>query len=295
MPHVPDDGSQGIDVSPYGGDSALLAAGEPLGGTGNVSASRGLTRKLAIEIKGSLDDFANGNVKPEWKVDKTRFNPFQIDANGNVRQDKSSQVVLRSAKLLAVHNSFPVSLGIKVTGVPGETFTESGDAYADVVFPRQSWSGEKMLVESDVRSTEIFKERYEGWSDKNLRKKGVVNLPEETYRFVDMQHPLVDMIRENSHLLQSNINEAVLIDGKYVKVDNDVFDSCVHSLEKQLSNTLPIHNMDNFKVSVHKIGARNWTDPSDIVPPNHAEMNISAEMTKNHHCKVLMELKYSHI
>jgi hypothetical protein len=68
----------------------------------------------------------------------------------------------------------------------------------------------------------------------NLSKVGIVNVPNEDYVFVDSSHPIVEMLQVNAAVLQVDMSEAKLIDGRWYKVASQVVADCTKLLDQQL-------------------------------------------------------------
>lgn len=255
------------------------------------------TSRLSVEIGGTMNEFNAKQAQPVWRISDETKHIFGGPGNGallNSSNKLPKQSILQQVKLLSVQNTFPVSLGVNLTGVDGNVFSHKGDKFAEIVFPHTNWHGEKVLSQNDVRSTNNFKARYPDYTGVSLREKGIVVIPGKDYKYVAVDHPVVDMMRANSDMLQSNIDDQLTIDGQWKKVDDEVYELCMSQLEKQLENDIPASDLNNFMVSAEKVGGgQKWNNTNDMIIPIGS--NIEEQMDKTHHLKLMLELQYNHM
>jgi hypothetical protein len=189
-----------------------------------------------------------------------------------------TNVLLHKLTLLSVESSFPVTIGLNITGVDGKHFTKTGEQFAHVVLSQQKWSGEEHLTKTDDELVNSdYLQKYPGMTIDNLRTKNIVRVPDEQFVFVDSNHPVVEMLEANSEVLQINITDAELIDGRWYKVNNDVFEDCASLLDRELLQNLPLVNLDDFKICASRTGNTPW-DCTTQACANAGKSNTSVDM-----------------
>ena len=257
---TPDDGeAQGRDLSMPVADT--IEAGPNL--------KRSCRRVITAEISGSLAKLgAGGAGAATWKIDSQAiehvFSPKTSEVNGNRDQTSDlKNVVLHGVELLGVQSTFPVTLGLKISGVEGKHYTQTGEQFSHIVMAGQNWSGHEYLTKpEEALVNSDYLQKYPGMTVDNLRTKHVVRVPDEQFVFVDANHPVVEMLDANSDVLQINIQEAELIDGRWYKVNSDVFEDCARLLDKELLQNLPIMDLTEFTVEAQRTGHSAWASPA---------------------------------
>lgn len=141
-----------------------------------------------------------------------------------------------------------------------------------------AFSGNENLAKPDEELVNSdYLQKYPGMTVDNLRTKNIVRVPDEQFVFVDSGHPVVEMLEANAEVLQININEADLIDGRWYKVNNDVFEDCATLLDKELLQNLPLVNLENFTISACRTANKPW-DCTEQACANAGKSNSAVDM-----------------
>ena len=75
---------------------------------------------------------------------------------------------------------------------------------------------------------------FRRWNASNLETEGIVPVPKQAYSFVEKGHPLISLLRHNAENLGFNIDDQLLVDGKFYKVSNEVIASCCHVIRTKI-------------------------------------------------------------
>ena len=270
-------------------------AGNPLD-VGNAVPQR-FVKQYAFEISGSLEQFARDEGGATYMIQPQHSHMFAAPATlGNSKGGNANQVVFRNVTLKQVSSSFPVALGVRMTGVEGNVFSGTGESYAHVVFPHTNWTGREVLLTSERGdAADAFREGFPGFNEANLRVVGIGDMHGEPFVFVDARHPLISMIRENQHLLQSNVDDAERVDGRYLKVDRNVYDICMTQLENQLKLEVPNVDCTQFNISLHRLNGVPWDHRDSVLCESAVSDDVEAALATRHHAKFLMEIEFSHL
>lgn len=232
--------------------------------------SRGVvSRVVTVEVSGSLTRLAAAGPKTTWSVDKNAHAIFQPTAQDRGYSDIAGEcdiknAVLHTMEILEIKSTFPCALGVNVTGVNGQHVSREGVKYSLIVTGDTKWQGERKLVEVDDMTNNEYLRKYPGMTPDKISSAGIVKVPGEPYVFVDSNHPIIEMLAVNADMLQVNMQDADLIDGRWYKVQGQVVKDCTELLDKQLLQHLPIVDLSEFSVEVERLGQVAW-DRTDTV------------------------------
>lgn len=275
-------------------------------GLGIAALKRPIRRVVTAQINGSLARLGSSGVGSSsgaavWTIDpaavESVFAPTSGEASfGGVGQADSDikNVVLHGVQLLAVQSSFPVTLGINISGVEGKHYTKDGSGFARVVMAGEKWSGAEYLTKPDeALINSDYLQKYPGMTVDNLRHKNIVRVPDEQFVFVGFDHPVVEMLEANSEVLQINIRDAELIDNRWYKVNSGVFEDCARLLDSELLQNLPIMDLSNFQLDVCRVGSVAWDSPAEACA-NTGRSQQASEMvlTRDNTISVQLAIEY---
>lgn len=266
------------------------------------AGERGTVRRaLTIEISGSLTKLAAEGAKTTWNVAKNApaiFQPVRSDKGYSdvAGQCDITNAVMHSVSVTDIRSTFPCSVGVDISGITGTHATREGKKYAVVVQGDTKWQGSKKLLEPDEMTNSDYLKKYPGMTPEKIAKEGIVQVPGESYVFVDSNHPVVEMLTVNQELLQVNMADAELIDGRWYKVAGEVVADCTKLLDQQLLQHLPLVNLSTFGVAAERLGGLAW-DRLDAISCDLAGKNmdpmIERIMTKNNTLSLQLELEYT--
>jgi len=92
-----------------------------------------------------------------------------------------------------------------------------------------------------------FIETYGGFNEKDLWKN-IVAFPSENYYFVDKNHVVTKVIKQNWDTLGINLQEEPLHDGKYFKLSGAMVDHVVDRLKEDVIEKIPFSNLADLGV-----------------------------------------------
>ena len=101
-----------------------------------------------------------------------------------------------------VQSDYPCPLGLTVSGVKGNRFTANGERYAEIILPGTSNNTKRCLANPSPYINSAYLSMFPGMTRDKLRSHGVLDVPDEPYKFVDRRHPVVAMMKENNESLQ---------------------------------------------------------------------------------------------
>jgi hypothetical protein len=260
-----------------------------------------IVRHYVMEWENSLNGLANYPENAEWRPLDGHYDIFQSSTRykqGTVRRSKFrqgdlEQAILIGMKVKKVTSNFPVKLGLQVEGCKGNYYTCNGERYAYMINSNeQSNSLDEIVVTSSPYVNSEYLRMYPGMTKQNLRANGIMNVPGENYVFVDHQHPIVEMMSENQDVLQIDLKNADLIDGRWYKVSKAVTERCLSELENELVENLPLLNLSKFNAKIVRPYGKRWDDPSgwgENVDPQTRERVVNTTRS----CSVVIQLTYA--
>ena len=153
-------------------------------------ADNPLSRHLHIAIRSTLRDLCLQTSKATWAPSSSalkqifqqrKFTSLDGDAEA---QGELDSVVLHKLSMPAAKNTFPCSVGVKISAVDDNTFSGTGDAYAVIMgaeSERVAHGDAAILQQDDVKLAYEFSSRFPGYTNRNLDTKGVHSVPSRKF------------------------------------------------------------------------------------------------------------------
>ena len=168
-----------------------------------------LHRELSVSIKASLSELCLSQSKSRWAPHsdavKTIFQQHKFNSlGGNVEaQGDLRSVVLHKLSLTSVKSTFPIAVGVDITGADPGTYSGTGAAFGTVVHPNVSFgSMNHVLQTDDVDAAYEFARKFPGYTAENLSTRGVHEVQQRRFCMLAQDHPVVEAISENQEKLQ---------------------------------------------------------------------------------------------
>lgn len=230
-----------------------------------------IVRHYVMQWENSLSGLANYPENASWRPLDGHYDIFQSTSRykqgavkrSKFRQGDLEQAILIGMKVKKVSSNFPCQLGLKVTGAKGNYYTCNGEQYAYMMEPneKENQMDEIVATSSPYVNSEYLR-LYPGMTSDNLRNNGIVKIEGENYVFVDHKHPIVEMMSENQDVLQIDLKNAELIDGRWYKVSKAVTERCLSELESELVENLPLLDLSKFSAEITRPYGKDWDDAS---------------------------------
>jgi hypothetical protein len=260
-----------------------------------------IVRHYVMQWENSLAGLANYPENAEWRPIDGHYDIFQSTSRykqgpckrSKFRQGDLEQAILIGMKIKKVSSNFPCQLGLQVAGCKGNYYTCNGERYAYMLDANEKASQmDEIVVTSSPYVNSEYLRLYPGMTKGNLRTNGIVTFAGENFVFVDQKHPIVEMMTENQDVLQIDLDNAELIDGRWYKVSRAVTERCLSELESELVENLPMLNLSEFNAKLVRPYGKGWDDPSgwgDNVDEATAERVMNSQRTAT----VVMQLTYA--
>lgn len=230
-----------------------------------------MERTLHVSITNSLGNLAlAGPHGGLWKpVDGLQLKLFAnldseaVDATAATTQLNSA--IIHEVTLLEHQSSFPIPLGVDINCVQPKEVTELGQKYAYTVLPHSNNSNPQSIYKAESLSEDMYEwhKEYPQYTAANLDSQGVIPVNNQPFVFVDCQHPVISLLRHNSHLIGCDIDTQKKIDNQYYKISKQILHSCCDTIRRKVLSKVISHDLNTLSLQIHRIDAESWEDLQD--------------------------------
>lgn len=256
----------------------LVAASEQGFSTGGVVPSdigtqlttadfdRHTKRTFFVTLEASLNDLQRGTKAAEWHAEEGKEHIFQRISgmvNGKPLYDGDvTKGVMLGMNLWNVSSTFPVDIGVNLTGVLGGFYEKGGKSYAFIAEAGKTVNyGGKCIHQPASPITREMLAKYDDTSVEKL-KDTYARVGSGMTTMVDNNSPLGEMLRINAGAFNMTIAPPRGAQCHLV-VPNDVVDACIARYE--MDQKVDFMNMKNFKGTFERVGAATWDDPAGLI------------------------------
>lgn len=261
-----------------------------------------ITRKYLISFESSLNDLAAEPDRATWTPDngshhifqsRTRYSSEAGAQRMDTPQGNLKNVLLIGMKIKKVHSNFPCELGVKVSGAKGNYYLANGERYAYTMFPGENNGNlDEIVVTTNPYVNSEYLRAFPGFTGDKL-SNNIIDVPGENFKYVDCQHPIIEMLKENSETLQLDISPDDLVDERFYKVSSSVVDGCIDRLKNELQENLPLIDLSKFNVSIQRPYETSWDDVNGPCDNVSNEQKRDAIMNASRRCSFVLEMTYS--
>lgn len=272
-------------------------------------ASQTITRTLHVHIEGSLEEL--GHQGPEaglWKGSSGREgHMFHPNLDDNMDTEKSNSIVnsLRNAvvKRLTVkehQSTFPYTLGININCVPPTEVTNIGEKFTYTVLPNSVINTPQLLYQCDgaTEDRSNWQQLYSKWNSVNLENEGTIDVPNASYLFVHMDHPVIGVLRFNQQLIGCDIDSQKKLENEYFRVSKQVMKTCCDTIRDDVLSKMSTKDLNYFTLQARKLNNAPWEDPDHVsllgFKPDPKDTPEVQDEKKAAHVKHFMTTPYSY-
>lgn len=252
---------------------AHAAAADPSALDPSAESASGIMmeRTLHVSITNSLGNLAlagphGGLWKPVDGLQLKLFANLDSDAvDATIATNQLNCAIIHKVTVLEHQSSFPVPLGVEINCVPPREVTELGQKYAYTVLPESKIAMPQTIYEMEGLSSDMLEwhKQFPQYNATNLDTQGVIQVNNQPFVFIDCQHPVISLLRHNSHLIGCDIDSQKKMDGQYYKVSKQVLQTCCDTLKRKVLSTVTSHDLNTLSVQIHRIDADSWEDLQD--------------------------------
>ena len=283
----------------------------------NIPIDASLERTLLCDISGTMAEFeAGGHGAASWTIHTGKHAEcFGIDEMLDHTADKQTveamlgRAVIQEVRVKDVKNEFPCGLGLTCSCIPSREMTASGVRFA-LTAPSKSYNpNEQVLFQAEETSEESsrWRQMYPKYSASNLETYNVLNVTGQPYVFVDQNHPVIQLLKDNADVLNADISQQPLIDGRWLKMTRQVLSSCCNTLRHKVLANCNTQDLNGLQFQIARVNAKDWTMlqvndellahvPDDILisaDENMIAKNIEFMQNKRYTFSARVNIKYN--
>jgi len=226
-----------------------------------------LKRTVLIQIHGNRSTWDHLGIHGAlWRVNPERsgliFGADVQNPNDSALQEKLSRAMIRRVTVVESNTNIDEVVAVSIDGLtPGE-YTSNGDS-ASFFLLGEGKLHQNHEIFNMSGNTELglaWMKQYPKYTNFNLEKEGVLFLPGCSYYFVRVDHPVIHMLKTNEDTLGVHITSDTMVgEGKYHRVDIEVFIYCIKSIRDTiLQNTPSTFNLNMLTVRIAKPDGQRW-------------------------------------
>lgn len=228
----------------------------------NTRAGTPIVRSVATSIKATLSDLASRNGRATWApsadalksiFQTARF--LSLDGASEQQGDLKS-TVLHSVECMSVKSTFPVSLGVNITGVDAKTYSSSGMPYSTIIFPEFQSSATRMLQEDDPSVAYAFAAKYPTYNADNLETNGIHAVPSKSFVLVACDHPIMAAIKDNASTLQTA--EFTEMPEGFCKMSTSLYNAVLPVVKAQVQSQVRVRDFSAANVTIKPAEYSSW-------------------------------------
>jgi hypothetical protein len=175
-----------------------------------------------------------------------------------------ANALLHKVTVLETKNDFPLGMGVYLSCVPNKECTRTGAAYAFSCLPETTNSTPLVIFHNDASTGEsaAWRMQYPDYNTNNLDTHGVLNVQGENFVFVSKTHPVIDLLRVNKDILNTDIDTHPLIDDQWFKVTKQVMSTCCQQLKSKVLSKVGTCDLNQVSLQLSRLDGIHWVDMS---------------------------------
>ena len=230
---------------------------------------RTVQRSLHMTVSGTLQGCdEKGATAGVWKPREGKmcqvFAPTEcgIDNNHETALNALNNARVKSVVCTEYTSTFPIPLGIKCDSLQACASTDIGHRYIMTTLPCHSNTTPQNLYSADDTSSEAqrWKQEYPQYTARNIDTHNVMEVKSHPVVFVDINHPVISLLRANKEILGSDIDEQSLVQGRWHTVSRQCFNTAVKTLRSKVLSNINTVNLSNFALQVVPLDRKAWCD-----------------------------------
>lgn len=176
---------------------------------------------------------------------------MMLNADLAAAHNSLRNVTITKATILQTYNTFGVPLGVTVNCLPRNEVVDTGDKYTFTTIPNSSVNSPFTLYEAGESHKQAMEWRtnYGKFTAYNLTTQDVLDVPNCPFLFVHENHPVVNLLRINKHIVGVDIDDQPRMDGQWLKITKNLFDSSCDTIRNRILSKIHTQDLTNISVS----------------------------------------------
>jgi hypothetical protein len=187
---------------------------------------------------------------------------YGIDNNHEAATNALNNARVKSVVCTEYTSTFPIPLGIKCDSLPACESTDVGHRYMMTTLPCHKNTTPQNLYHADDTSAEAvrWKKEYHEYTSRNIDTHNVMEVKSHPVVFVDLNHPVISLLRANKEILGSDIDEQSLVQGRWHTVSRQCFNTACKTLRSKVLSNINTVNLSNFALQAVPLDRKAWAD-----------------------------------
>jgi hypothetical protein len=255
-----------------------------------------------------MDLSRRGPLAGLWKGANGRESlMFAPTLDDNMTPEQSSNLVnslrngvIKKVTLKEHQSTFPFTMGVNLSCCPPNEVTNIGEKFTYCVLPNSVITTEQVLHQSDHTTLDnsAWHNLYSQWDSSNLETLGVMDVPNNSFVFVHMNHPAVGLLRYNQQLIGCDIDAQPKLENEYLKISKQVMATCCQTIRDDVLNKMKVRNLNEFSLQVSRLNNAAWDEMDHNVMLGYkADLSLTEEEQHNRkaaHAKEYMTKPYQY-
>ena len=225
-----------------------------------------ITRHILVTISGNRATWEHlGQHGGLWQVNPERANVIFCSEAGTSDpihvKDKLSRALIKKVTVLETNTNIDEVVAVSIDGLPPKEFTANGDG-ASLFLTGEGKVTAPQEVFNLSGNTEIglaWMQQFPRYTAQNIDDEGAMHLDGSSYYFVEIAHPVVHFLKTNEAQLGVHICPETMMDGRWYKIDVEVFMYSVESLRNTILHNAPsTFNLTALTVRIAKPDGQRW-------------------------------------
>ena len=161
-------------------------------------------------------------------------------------------------------NQFPFSIGIKVHGVPGSVYDESGQPWSAILGPSSHFAQDTPIFESsgDEKLMKSWEEEFPRWNAENLETVCAMRVPDSDIVMTHVDHPVVQLLEKKHDEFGAEApSRTQMTTPNWYNIAAGVFNAACRWLRDNiLSKSTKTFDLSQLTVSFGKVDNSKFTD-----------------------------------
>jgi hypothetical protein len=243
----------------------VITTASPVVDSGFRTVSRSLHFTYSGTLLGCDEKGATAGIwKPREGKTCQVFAPteYGIENNHEAATNALNNARVKSVTCTEYTSTFPIPLGIKCDALPACESTDIGHRYIMTTLPCHKNTTPQTLYSADDTSAEAvrWKQEYPQYTARNIDTHNVMEVKSHPVVFVDLNHPVISLLRANKEILGSDIDEQSLVQGRWHTVSRQCFNTAVKTLRQKVLSNINIVNLGNFALQAVPLDRKPWAD-----------------------------------
>ena len=223
-----------------------------------------LVREISVNINTTMAKLCRGNNNEgSWCPDAETINSILqqtqfVSRDGTTeRRGDVSSIILHEVTQTNAKTTFPVPLGLNISGVEPNRFSSKAKAFSAILPSNADLQNERVLQKDEVDMAYDFSNRHPGYTDKNLYDKGLYKIKDRNVVMVNQDHPLMECINENREKIQANL---ITETDDMLKISDELYNFLMPFVHTQVSEQINARDFSSMCVSIHPAEHASWDE-----------------------------------